>query len=410
MQSLVAEPITSPEAVEYAMENARLNLSARARTSRLPWRGQFSPELVEYLIDTICPDAATILDPFCGSGTVLFEAAARGAHGIGTEVNPAAWQLAAMACLTKIGSHELDRLQSEFQEAAGSLIVAMKRSLSPQHQEQFLTSIREAHDPALKKCLSTSLLLAMGDKADVKVVSVERAAATVLNLLGEMKSYRGSADCHLADARAIPAETGTIDAVITSPPYINVFNYHQNYRPAAELLGWEPLAAARSEFGSNRKHRQNRFLTVVQYCLDMAEALDEIARVCRPGAPVVVVVGRESNVLGTKFHNSELLISLFQHSPAFQFHQSNERVFMNRFGQEIYEDVLVATALDNQRIDPEFTRALGATTLKAALNKVPEKSKDSLQEASRLAHTVKPSPIYIPPSRHTLRTTSTHAS
>lgn len=109
------------------------------------------------------------------------------------------------------------------------------------------------------------------------------------------------AECYLMDARQMSIAADTIDAIITSPPYINVFNYHQNYRAATELLGWHPLEAARSEIGANRKHRMNRFLTVVQYCLDMSQCIDDMARTLRTGAPLVIVLGRESKVLGAPF-------------------------------------------------------------------------------------------------------------
>lgn len=378
------------------MEYARLNITARERTSRLPWRGQFSPELVEYLLDTVCANARVVLDPFCGSGTVMFESALRGIYGVGTEVNPAAWQLASMACLSQKGQQRLKLLRAEFQAAGRYLVSEMTASVPSERACQFLRAIQEEENPELKVCLSAAFLLAMGNKPDLSLTSTEKAMVVICRLLTEMSSYTGSAECYLSDARNVPVDSGTVEAVITSPPYINVFNYHQNYRPAAEMLGWRPLAAAKSEFGSNRKHRQNRFLTVVQYCLDMAQALDEIARVCKPGAPVVLVVGRESNVLGTYFHNSRLLMDLFNQSPSFELLQSNERVFKNRFGQNIYEDVLIARALNDRCIDLAFVHDMAAKALKEAIDRVPEKSKDALCEAYGVANTVRPSPIFQP--------------
>ena len=44
-----------------------------------------------------------------------------------------------------------------------------------------------------------------------------------------------------ADARHLPLPDRVVDLVITSPPYINVFNYHQMYRASAEALGWNLL-------------------------------------------------------------------------------------------------------------------------------------------------------------------------
>jgi hypothetical protein len=39
-----------------------------------------------------------------------------------------------------------------------------------------------------------------------------------------------------------------------------------------EVLGFDILKVAASEIGSNRRNRGNRFITVIQYALDMEEA------------------------------------------------------------------------------------------------------------------------------------------
>jgi DNA modification methylase len=77
-------------------------------------------------------------------------------------------------------------------------------------------------------------------------------------------------EVHYKDARQAGAMyKNQVDLIITSPPYINVFNYHQNYRAVTEAFDYNILKVAHSEFGSNRKNRGNRLLTVIQYCLDM---------------------------------------------------------------------------------------------------------------------------------------------
>lgn len=142
------------------------------------------------------------------------------------------------------------------------------------------------------------------------------------------------------DARKTSLKTDLVDLVLTSPPYINVFNYHQNYRKSVEALGYNVLEIAKSEFGANRKHRGNRFLTVIQYCIDIALSLKEASRICKDKARMIYVVGRESTVLGYSFCNSELIYRIGTEILGFEFDIRQERVFKNRYGHMIYEDIL----------------------------------------------------------------------
>jgi hypothetical protein len=221
----------------------------------------------------------------------------------------------------------------------------------------------------------------MRDDADINQAAVSRGAVAVLQILNEFINSTGLAECELEDARKLSVAPESIDAIITSPPYINVFNYHQNYRMAVELLGWRPLEAARSEIGANRKHRMNRFLTVVQYCLDMSKCIDEIARVLRVGAPLVIVLGRTSNVLGAAFKNGEIFSRLLALSNSFGSIQTAYRVFTNRFGEQIFEDILIAHKERSSQSELEDARDIGLLALRDSVNKVPERNRRALDEA-----------------------------
>ena len=274
LQSKLGEP------VEFELDQDRLNIAARTRTSRLPWRGQFSPELIEYLIDCVCPDSQWLLDPFCGSGTVLYEALHKGKNAIGAEVNPAAWHLATLAKFGTLSTPEKHLVMRRLRKVATDFgFVREAMAVSAGNQRAFLDAIRGEPHLFVRQALAAVMLLGMGNGDELSPNAIARGGFATSTLLNGLKGLSGAAECHLADARLLPLEDASIDAVITSPPYINVFNYHQNYRPAAELLEWLPLEAARSEIGANRKHRMNRFLTVVQYTLDMAQCLAELSRV-----------------------------------------------------------------------------------------------------------------------------------
>ena len=71
-----------------------LDIEDKQRSNPLPWKGQFSPQFIETLIDQYANKNSVVFDPFLGSGTVLYEAGRFGLEAYGTEINPAALILA----------------------------------------------------------------------------------------------------------------------------------------------------------------------------------------------------------------------------------------------------------------------------------------------------------------------------
>jgi hypothetical protein len=221
---------------------------------------------------------------------------------------------------------------------------------------------------------------------------------TVRSVMMDVPHFKGSVSTSLADARALTLPDRSVDFVLTSPPYINVFNDHHNSREGIELLGWKPLVVARSEIGANRKFRQNRFLTVVQYCIDMALVLAELSRVCRPGARIVLVLGRESNVHKTAFFNGNILKTIATGVLRMHLHQEQERVFVNRFGQNIYEDILHLTPASLKTPSTheviERARLIGKYELEQALTRVPPDRSHYLRDAIAGSNKIGASPLF----------------
>ncbi|HEV7399158.1 MAG TPA: DNA methyltransferase [Solirubrobacterales bacterium] len=310
-----AELESLPMCVELC--DVDLSLGDRDRVSALPWRGQFSPLTVARLLDALVGEVDLILDPFLGSGTVLLEAARRGHAAWGIDVNPAAVALSRCACLASLPKAErLDVVQAAKEMAFGD------NSTERLSQEP----IGIAHALAI-----------LADKMN----SEEAALARVAELVGDLPEDQVDIQAFVGDARATGLGDESVSAILTSPPYINVFNYHQYGRPLTDGFAWPVLRAARSEIGSNRQNRGNRFRTVVQYSLDMALALAEMSRIMNAGGTAILVVGRESRVRGISFFNSDLIARIARDLGCFASRSRAERQFVNRYGDVIYEDILV---------------------------------------------------------------------
>lgn len=403
--SLAAEIAAIPVDRESVPQDT-LDLQRRHRVSLYPWRGQFSPGLVGLLLQTYANADSTVLDPFAGSGTTLFEAAQRQLACHGVEVNPAGHMFCSMAQFSTVPVDARQDMLRRADDAVSrylgemtvdALLPGGSRSGDAQghRAEVILRMARQfSGDPWLSRLAATTVMLAMGDGTTLDSNGFLRAYRRNREIVLALPYTHRPCEAHLADARAIPLRNHTVDLVVTSPPYINVFNYHQNYRKAMELLGWRPLAVAQSEIGSNRKYRGNRFLTVIQYCIDMLLALQELRRVATHTARVVMVVGRESTVRGVRFRNGHLLGILAAAGSGFEIERWQERRFTNRFGEAIYEDIL--TMRPNGHFAPaeDIGRAVGCWALLAALDGAPAEVQSQLRYAATRAPEVRASPVF----------------
>ena len=319
-----------------------LDLESRERTNLFPWRGQFSPCLVEALLSQYASANHCVFDPFAGVGTTLFEASRKQLASYGTEINPAAIAMATTVLFVPLSRPE----RIEAVEASESVLGETLRGGLPlfgsgveSASSRLVDLISSVASPLERSLLINTLVRAMKSSADITARDIHQAFRQHSDIVMALPTSKRECTVFQLDARRTGLDPGSVDLVITSPPYINVFNYHQNNRPAMELLGCDVLAVAKSEFGSNRKHRGNRLLTVIQYCLDMYTTFVELKRVMKSSGRAIVVVGRESNVRGLAFRNGSLVASVATIA-GFHLDLRQERKFKNMFGELIYEDIL----------------------------------------------------------------------
>ena len=188
---------------------------------------------------------------------------------------------------------------------------------------------------------------------------------------------------------------GKIDLILTSPPYINVINYHQNFRAIVEQFGYNILKVANSEIGANRKFRSNRFKTVVQYAIDMGEVLESCEKALKIGGRMILVVGRESMVRKTPFYNSKILEDLVDAFKYLSIESTSQREFRNRYGEDIKEDILVITKSGtNEVVDKRIFYNVGLKHIHNAIKYADSDVKDGLMEILSDTNNIQESPVY----------------
>ena len=324
-----------------------LNIENKTRSNLFAWNGQFSPQFIEVLLKHYAKEGDFVVDPFLGAGTVLGECARLGLRSYGIELNASAYLMAKTYELVNI---ELDK-RKELIDDVDSFINTISLSGDDKVLDELVLAAKSAHDERKRILLSTLVVLLDVYNNVVSCALVITKWNGLKRIVNQLPYSRAKITAEMGDARCLSLADNSVDLIITSPPYINVFNYHQKYRRSVEMLGYDVLKIARSEFGSNRKNRGNRFLTVIQYCIDMALAMHEAVRVCRKNARLIYVVGRESKVLGVSFCNSELIFWIATKILGLKCVLRQERVFKNRFGQMIKEDILHFVKVDDESRD-----------------------------------------------------------
>ena len=394
-----------------SLPQGRLDIARRVRTNLLPWHGQFSPQLVESLLSAYARRGGTVLDPFVGSGTSLVEAARLQLASWGSDLNPAAVALARVYRLINLDmSARIDavhllrqRLDRAIGASHGPLFCDNSRQQAREELEAALIRLwRDSTVGPIKDLAAALVILCDFFQKRLDAETVYRNWQRLERLVHHLPRRATSVSVHHADARALAIETGTIDLVVTSPPYINVHNYHQQFRRSIEALECNVLSIAQSEIGSNRQNRGNRFRTVAQYALDMVLALREMARVAKTGAYLILVLGRESSVRGTRFFNSELVAELAVSGVGLVIERRQERVFRNRFGNNIYEDILHfrnTAEIADQEDALVAARVTAKKVLSASRSFTPQKELLGLEDAMARLDESLPSPMPLP---HTL--------
>lgn len=373
-----------------------LNITEKKRSNLFSWRGQFSPQLVEAIFEAYCLPNSVVLDPFVGSGTVLLEAVDFSVETYGVEINPAAWILSKTYEFINIADRK-------------NIINQVQQHLKHEFPFQILTNTDKVIDDfedkvnRIKNILNEdaerlfNVLIILLDVANHQITNnfVQNKFFELVRMINNFPLSNNRIKLLLSDCRCIPLADDKIDFVVTSPPYINVFNYHQNYRKSAEILGWNLLKIAKSEIGANRANRVNRFYTVVQYCLDIAEALKEISRVSKKDARIVFVVGYESKVLGVPFYNADIIEKIAVESGMYAQVLRQERKFKNKFGKIIREDLInlynLKVECTKEYID-DIAREVANNVLAAGINLVSQKNLELLKIAIERVRIIKNTP------------------
>lgn len=256
-----------------------------------PYRGKFHPQLIKGILNILrVQPGEVVLDPMCGSGTLNVEASLIGIDSIGIEKNPFCVLISKVKYdALKVVNSVLSSIYSDLQKNYETLISSKKLpkdfsiydSTNPEKAITLLAFL-DAMGYARRTSKSIDVLFPSVLKRYVGQINSFIQARVKLNL------KIGTARFEIGDARDLPLENSSIDAVITSPPYSFAIDYAANDKPQLEYLGYNVSELKNEMIGLKGKTKKEK---LVNYFEDMNKVLSEMARVLKVGKYAVIIIG-----------------------------------------------------------------------------------------------------------------------
>ncbi len=331
-----------------------------------PFAARFPHGLAAHFINDLTEPGDTVLDPMCGSGITLLEGWQAGRSVVGVDLDPLARSQSA-ARTTALHHHDVRAAGDATLQRAAGLYAGIGNPADP------FAVVRDGMDDATREFLDywffpetqqelAALILAIRAEpvADLRNLLEVVFSSTIVTKSGGVSRARDlahtrphrvadkmprrpirvfanllgrAADAYATvnsdtvgesrivagDARDLPLPAGSVDLIVTSPPYANALDYMRAHKFSLAWLG-DPIPSLtdlRAQYiGSESVGRRDdqsapaelpepvqavvdqlavkdapKSRVLRRYFVDMSAAIGEMARVLRPGAAAIIVVG-----------------------------------------------------------------------------------------------------------------------
>lgn len=319
-----------------------------------PFPARMPAEVALAAVEGLTKPGETVLDPMAGSGVVPYAAQRLGRVGLGRDVDPLAVLLGRALCLP-VAPPELEGVGAAVFRRAQAIaglpgFLAGRLAKLSEEDRNFVaywfndraalemlaltTAVEELRPgPAMAALyvVLSSLVISRGSGASLAMDLSRSRPHRVLTKMPRLpfeawpkrfaefvRHYEqrgpvpGRADVRLGDARRLDLPDDSVDAVVTSPPYVNAIDYIRASKFSLVFFGFN-LATLReirstsvgTEVGLPSSHLPTGLEQLVdkrvadprrrpmlrRYIFDMLESLRETHRVLKPGGRALYVVG-----------------------------------------------------------------------------------------------------------------------
>ena len=315
-----------------------------------PFPARMAPELARLSIAR-APAGSRVIDPMCGSGTVLRAAVEAGLQCVGFDIDPLS------ALISKVWTSRVDAFGIEAKaiktvedakslsvnevslpddkdtaafvaywfapaqiDALGRLAAVIRREDTPENDllavafSRIIISKEMMASLARDTSHSRPHRVASHNDFDAYAGFLRSARYVAKRLLPD--KIDGSADVRLGDARRLDGvENSSFDLAITSPPYLNAIDYMRGHRLTLVWLGYKldslrkiksenvgiekalPVSQASLDVTPFVKKKKDSRIEarhigwILRYATDMKAVLIQLKRIVKPDGEAVLILG-----------------------------------------------------------------------------------------------------------------------
>lgn len=282
-----------------------------------PYVGKMKSGMARTLVEHFSQKGDLVLDPFCGSGVVPYEALLAGRHAIGSDLSPYAYVLTkGKLSAPRTHADAVDRALKALDEAnansvdLGAIPEWVKRFFHARTLGEAValsSALRRRNEYFLTACLLGILhhvrpgFLSYPASHLVPYLRIKKYPREVYP---EMYRYRPLRPRFLAkiarayrriqmpdpglnrevlceNALCLPLKSDSVDSIISSPPYYGALDYGRDNRLRLWFLGVEDYREVEAKLTSSER----------VYVPQMTRAVGEMLRLLKPGKCAVLVLG-----------------------------------------------------------------------------------------------------------------------
>lgn len=300
-----------------------------------PYRGKISGIDAQNIILQLSTlkSGGVLLDPFCGTGTILYEGFNKGMSVIGIDNNPlAVWIARGKLALSDIAAEDIrSELENIINKASHTKVnkVSNKAILLKAYHPDTLIEILsftpyfdKMSDYLKAAFLGTTALVARGcnnylwtSNSVGKDIHPKRYISFIDKFKAKVKKHfhllenngKQKYEIYLSDSRDMTSliEDKSIDCVFTSPPYFDALDYTSYYgRIAYELLEVDVS-----------KIRSGLIQRLSDYKESMEKVLRDLNRIVKDDGIIIFVVG-DKKVKNQIINGGEYFSEIFHHKPS----------------------------------------------------------------------------------------------